>query len=145
MLILILYCHRKATQQQRLETLQVIEWFCQDGSVSLFEFGKLAWQLCQKTNFIGRFFPKLKLHYTFIVNVSTSLSYVQNMIENIILTSYLDKSYLLCHKLMYIFCKHSNDVMRQVETPSKRTMSHWWLRYDRTAKQVSATIDECLV
>ena len=85
---------------------------------------------------------------------STSSSYVQNMIENMVLTSYLDKPVVLCRRLRWTCCKYSNDVARQVETPSKRTvllsrdiifMSHRWLRYTMTAKQVSAAIDVFLV
>ena len=39
---------------------------------------------------------------------------VKIMTENMILTSYLDKSHLVT-----IFCRHSNDVARQVEITSK--------------------------
>ena len=51
---------------------------------------------------------------------STSSSYVQNMIKydfDIILGQVV-----LCRKLRWICRKHSNDVARQAETPSKRTI-----------------------
>ena len=67
-----------------------------------------------------------------------------------VLTSYLDKSYFVA-SLGWIYRKYSNDVARQVETPSKGTIfvardkfilsrdityiSHWWLRYSMTAKK----------
>ena len=46
----------------------------------------------------------LKYYYTFRVNVlkSTSSSYVQNMIENMVLTSYLDKSYFVASNGGYV-------------------------------------------
>ena len=51
--------------------------------------------------------------------------------------------------LRWICRKYSNDIVRQVETPSKRTIfvarhnfhSHRWLRYTVTAKQVNSAID----
>ena len=68
---------------------------------------------------------------------------------------------VLCRKLRWICRKHSNDVARQVETQSKRTifvsrdkfilsrditfMSRRWLRYTMTAKQVNVAIDLFLV
>ena len=48
---------------------------------------------------------------------SNCSSYVQNMIESMILTSHSDKTYRHCRKLRWICRKHSNDVARQVETP----------------------------
>ena len=50
---------------------------------------------------------------------STSSSYLQNMVENMLLTSYLDKSF--CHQLRWIRRKHSNGVTRLVEIPGKVT------------------------
>ena len=65
------------------------------------------------------------------------------MIENMVLTSYLDKSYFAQAKID--MSQASNDVARQVETPSKRTIfvarhNFRWLMYTMTAKQVNAAI-----
>ena len=66
-----------------------------------------------------------------------------------VLTSYLDKSY--CRKLRWICRKHSDDVARQVETPSKRTIFVARHNFNvasvvtMTAKQVNAAIDVFLV
>ena len=66
---------------------------------------------------------------------------------------------VFCRKLRRICRKHSNDVARQVETPRGQFlprdkfilshditfMSHRWLRYTMTAKQINAAIDAFLV
>ena len=52
---------------------------------------------------------------------SISSSYVQNMIENMILMSYSGKSYLDAN-FGKISRKYSNNVTRQIETPSKSTI-----------------------
>ena len=49
-------------------------------------------------------------------------SYVQDVIENIILTSHSDRSYLVVPKLKCICRKHSNSVVRQAGTAIKSTI-----------------------
>ena len=54
--------HPKATQRRAIS--QVFEWFCQklqNGNVSQFELGKLAFVAFQKTKCVCRFYIKLKL------------------------------------------------------------------------------------
>ena len=53
---------------------------------------------------------------------NTGPNYVQNMIDNMILTSYSDESYLVASWGGYVASKHSNDVTRQVKTPDKSTI-----------------------
>ena len=75
------------------------------------------------------------------------------MIENLVchhtwINRTLSQGKVICRK-------HSNDVARQVEVPSKRTifvarqiitfMLHQWLGYTMTAKQVNDAIDVVLV
>ena len=83
---------------------------------------------------------------------STSLSYVQNMIENMILTSYLDKSYFVASyggfvaSIQMISCnKFKHQVKGQFLSRDITVMSYRWLRYTMTAKQVNAAINVFLV
>ena len=86
------------------------------------------------------------------VSKSTSASFVQNMIENMILASYSDQSYP-CHKLRWICRKNSNAVARKVETPGKSTIvvaRHEFLvlrklHYTITFKHIDAAIAAVLV
>ena len=85
----------------------------------------------------------------------TSWSYVQNMIENMILTLYLDESYFVATQGGYVAIIQvmSCDKLKH---ESKRTnscilsrditfMSRRWLRYTMTAKQVNAATEVSLV
>ena len=83
---------------------------------------------------------------------STSSSYVQNMIVNIILTSYWDKSYFVASYGGYVASKQmmSRDKLKhQVRGQFFRAtnlsfMSHRWLRYTMAAKQGNAATDDYL-
>ena len=86
------------------------------------------------------------------VSKSTSWSYVQNMTENIILTSYSDKSYFVASFHMVSRNKLKHQIKGQILSRDKfilsrdvTFMSHRWLRYTMTAKQVNAAIDVFLV
>ena len=90
---------------------------------------------------------------------STSCSYVQNMIENMVLTSYLDKSYFVASWGGYVASiqmmsrdKLKHQIRRQFLSHDKfilyrdiAFMWHRWLRFTMTAKQVNAAIDVFLV
>ena len=83
---------------------------------------------------------------------STSSSYVQNMIENMVLTSNLEKSYFVASIQMMLCDKLKHQVRGQFLSRNKfilsrdiTFMSHQWLRYIMTAKQANAAIDVFLV
>ena len=81
---------------------------------------------------------------------SISSSYVQNMIENMILTSYSDNSYFIAKQGGYVASIHmmspdklKHKVMQQFLSPDKFSllrditfMSYWRLHYTMTGKQV---------
>ena len=90
---------------------------------------------------------------------STSSSYVQNIIENMVLTSYLDKSYFVASEGGYVASiqtmshdKLKHQVRGKFLRREKFTllcdvtfMSHQSLHYTMTAKQVNVAIDVFLV
>ena len=83
---------------------------------------------------------------------SNSSNYVQNVIDNMVLTSYLDKLYFVASIQMMSHDKLKHQVRRQFLSRDKfilshdiTFMSHRWLRYTITAKQVNAAIDVFLV
>ena len=86
----------------------------------------------------------------------TSSNYVQNVIENMVLTSYLDEPYFVASLGGYVSSiqkmsrnKLKHQVRGQFMSCDKfilsHDMSHRWLRYTMTAKQVNAAIDVFLV
>ena len=72
---------------------------------------------------------------------STSSSYVQNMTENMVLTSYLDKSYFVASIQKMSRDKLKHQIRGQFLLRDITFMCHRWLRYAMTAKQVNAAID----
>ena len=81
---------------------------------------------------------------------STSSNYVQNMIENMVLTSYLDKSYFVASKGGYVASiqmmsrdKLKHQVRGQILSRDITFMSHRWLRYTMTAK-TSKCCNRCI-
>ena len=76
---------------------------------------------------------------------STSSSYVQNMIKNMILTSYLDESYFVTSWGGYVRSiqmmlrdKLKHQVRGQLLSRDITFVLHRWLRYTMTARQVNA-------
>ena len=76
---------------------------------------------------------------------STSSSYVQNMIENVILMLYSDKSYFVASQGGYVASiqmmsrdELKHQVRGQLLSRDITFMSHRWLRYTMTAKQIDA-------
>ena len=63
---------------------------------------------------------------------STSSSYVQNMTENIVLKSYLEKSYFVASIQMMSLDKLEHQVRGQFLSRDVTSMSHRWLRYTMT-------------
>ena len=90
---------------------------------------------------------------------STSSRYVQNMIENMVLTAYLDKSHFVAsyggyvtssqvmshdklkHQVIEQFLSHDKFILLRDIT----FMFYRWLRYTMTAKLINAAIDVFLV
>ena len=90
---------------------------------------------------------------------STSSNYVQNVIENMVLTSCLDKPYFVASLGGYVAriqMMSRNKLKQQVRgqflsrdqfilSHDITFMSNRWLRYTMTAKQVNAAMDVFLV
>ena len=84
---------------------------------------------------------------------------MQNVIESMVLTSYLDKPYFVASLGRYVASiqlmsrnKLKDQVKGQFLSRDKFILLHditfmlnWWLRYTMTAKQVNAAIDVFLV
>ena len=111
-------------------------------------------------NKLHQLIVRICVNYTVRLNVLTNIksSYVQNMLENMALTSYSDNSYL---GASWGGCrKHANDVVWQVfkHKISEQFLSHdktillydiifmlhWGLCYTMNGKQVDAMIDAFL-
>ena len=67
------------------------------------------------------------------------------MIENMVLTLYLDKSYFVASIQLMSRDRLKHQVRGQFLSRDITFLSHRWLRYTMTSKQVNATIDLFLV